>query len=311
MNRILLSCLAVSLVGVAQASFTLALVGDNIGRCIHRYDLDSGVYLGKFGQFALASVYTLGLDQTRNKLYVADNSTIKAFNYNTGEYLYSITGISSVGLGVFSNGDLLTSTGGVVNRINSTTGGFINSYNLSAGGLQGTVASIAVDENDRVYICDAVAGSTPNNARIDMFGGTGTYLASSAVYTQRINTFYQQMTARGGKLMIGSDTLGGFNLFNYTSSTITYNLTGFSFGGMTQSMGVGFGHGNLLYLTGMDASGNPLMQVTDTSSTALNIPATQVATNGMRQMAIVVAPEPGTIAALALGIAFLNRRRKR
>ncbi|MBN8691321.1 MAG: PEP-CTERM sorting domain-containing protein [Armatimonadetes bacterium] len=311
MNRILLSCLAVSLVGVAQASFTLALVADNVGRCIHRYDLDSGVYLGKFGQFALGSAYTMGLDQTRNKLYVGESSTIKAFNYNTGEYLYSMNGITSVGLGVFSNGDLLTSTGGSVSRINSTTGATINTYNLSAGGLQGTVAGIAVDENDRVYISDAVVGSTSNNARIDVFGGTGTYILSSAVYTQRLNNSYQQMTARGGKLAIGSDTLGGHYQFNYTNSTMVYGLTGFSYGGMTQSMGNGFGHGNLLYVTGMDGSGNPLLQVTDSYSMTTTIPTPQISTNGMRQMAIVVAPEPGTIAALALGIAFLNRRRKR
>lgn len=311
MNRILLSCLAVSLVGVAQASFTLALVADNVGRCIHRYDLDSGVYLGKFGQFALGSAYTMGLDQARNKLYVYDSGNIKAFDYNTGEYIYSISNFGTFGMGVFSNGDLLISNGTTVSRINSTSGVLINTFNISAGGFQGYATSVAVDENDRVFIADSAIGTTANNAKIDMFAGNGTYIASSGFYSQRFNTYYQQMRARGGRIIAGNDSLGGYSTFNYTNLSVSTIGTYSAFGGMTQTFGVGLGHGSLMYLTGQDASLNPLLQVTDSSSLAQSIPCPQIAANGIRQMAIVVAPEPGTIAALALGIAFLNRRRKR
>lgn len=304
-------CFVVSLVSAAHASFTLGLVGDNAGRCIHRYDLDSGAYLGKFGNFALGNVFGMGLDQARNKLYVGDAGMVKAFDYNTGSYLYSLPASNAVGISTFSNGDLLLSNGTIVTRVDATTGATINSFNYAAGGLQGSAASVAVDESDRVFVCDSAIGATANNAKIDVFSGNGTYLFSSAAYTQRFAFYYQQMQARGGRLIMGNDSLGNYHFFTYGSTSIAYGGTPGALSPMQQILGVGFGHGSLRYLSGTDSSTNPILQVTDAYNVFQTIPTPQISLGGMRQLAIVVAPEPTSFAALALGLGFLARARKK
>ncbi|MCE9559206.1 MAG: PEP-CTERM sorting domain-containing protein [Armatimonadetes bacterium] len=77
----------------AHASFELLLVADNgsntyATRTIHRFDPVSGAYLGKFGGFNsdISSTY---LDKANNSLYVIAGNETSKWNYNTGEMLGS------------------------------------------------------------------------------------------------------------------------------------------------------------------------------------------------------------------------------
>ena len=72
----------------ALASFEMLLVADNGAnttptRRIHRFDPDSGVYLGAFGNFS-SDIRCMKIRQSRNEAYVAAGSTLYVFDYNTG-----------------------------------------------------------------------------------------------------------------------------------------------------------------------------------------------------------------------------------
>lgn len=311
----LLGCVAVS--AFSQASFELVLAVDQTNHCIHRYDGDSGAYLGNFGGLRLDAAgygpFGMALDQTRNKVYVGTNAGIKSFNYNTGEYLNTIQAPNGLNFGfsVFSNGDLLTNINTTVQRISSTTGALIQTFNLSAGGLQGTALSAAVDENDNVFIVDTITGSGTNNAKIDRFLGNGTYLSSTGFYTQRAVNNFQQMQARGGHLICGDDTTGHYTAMTYTAGSMGSPFQNFYSSDMTQTLGVAMGHGDIRYHSGPGPSGASRIVInTETGGPANILPTPQIPANAMRQICVVVAPEPGSLLGLGLGLLVISRRKK-
>ncbi|MCE9558713.1 MAG: PEP-CTERM sorting domain-containing protein [Armatimonadetes bacterium] len=306
----LLGCVAVS--AFSQASFELVLALDTTNRTVHRYDGDTGTYLGNFGNLRIGSgAFAMGVDQARNKVYVGTDEGIKAFNYNTGEFITTIPTAGPSNISTFSNGDLLIQSGAGVWRANSTTGANIVTYNVSAGGQQGSVAAAAVDENDQVFISDSSVSSAANNAKIDRFAGDGTYIGSTGFYTQRLFSFYQQMQARGGNLVIGDDNTGFINTMTYTAGAMGVPSKITNASDMTQVMGVAMGHGDVRYRSGYGPSGaSRIIISTATGGPIITFATPQIAANTMRKICVIVAPEPGSLLGLGLGLLVISRRKK-
>ncbi|MCE9558867.1 MAG: PEP-CTERM sorting domain-containing protein [Armatimonadetes bacterium] len=300
--------LAVGFCSSAQASFELVLMVDLNNHCIQRYDGESGVYLGNFGANRLSnSMFAMALDQGRNRVYVSDVNAVRAFNYNTGEYIASITSTAS-NLGVFSNGDILVSNGTNCKRIDFATGNVVTTYDVTAGGFNGNVVACTVDENDNVFVADGTANLSTNSCFIDRFSPSGTYIASSANYAQRFTGYAQQMRAKGGQIIIGDGAASRVNYFNYTSGAPVLQPNTVINGNVTV-FGVALGHSDIRYVAGTDGTNSRLLALYSNGSTQQVIATPQISASSVRQIAVVVAPEPGPMIGLGLGM-FLVLRRK-
>lgn len=297
-------------------SFELVLVADEVNHCIHRYDGESGVYLGKFGANRLSnSLNAIAIDQARNRIYVADYIYLRAFNYNTGEYISSITAptgnVLPGNLSVFTNGDLLISNGTSPLRLNFATGATVTTYNASAGGTFGNVVASTVDEQDNVFLADGMGDTGSNSCVIDRFNADGTYLSSSGTYIQAFSgSRFQQMQARGGRIIVG-DSLTRVNILSYGAGAATF-LNKVVVTGMSSFAGTAMGHGDVRYVSGTDGSGNSkLYAMYENGFSQQTIPTPQIGVNNIKQIAVVVAPEPGSLIGLSLSMVLIARRKKK
>lgn len=113
--RSILLLLSFAVAGQASASFDLLLVLDSSQNVVHRYDADSGTYLGSFGQGTLANVRGIGVNQAAGTAIVTHSQGYSVWNYNTGAFLFYNTTFSNTynDVEVLNDGRLLlTSTNG-------------------------------------------------------------------------------------------------------------------------------------------------------------------------------------------------------
>ncbi|MCE9559204.1 MAG: PEP-CTERM sorting domain-containing protein [Armatimonadetes bacterium] len=109
MNTRILAISLTLLAASAHASFELLLVADNgsntfATRAVHRFDPVSGAYLGKFGGFS-GTIKSTYLDQSNNRFYVTTNLETSAWNYNTGDLIDTYTYATSATSAVRPSGD--------------------------------------------------------------------------------------------------------------------------------------------------------------------------------------------------------------
>ena len=116
--------LAVSFAAIGHASFEMMLIADNTNGVIHRYDPVNRVYLGSCGQGSLLPVTSMALDQTNGRAFVKQGTFLTAFNYSTGDALFSAS--SALGAIAYREnfGDLITSTSAGLTRATVTLTGF-------------------------------------------------------------------------------------------------------------------------------------------------------------------------------------------
>jgi hypothetical protein len=133
---------------------------------------------------------------------------------------------------------------------------------------------------------------------------TGTVNVSSAVsgqVGQATMIAVNSNTSYGGAL-----TGNSFFRFNHQS----FLSPAINLGGTTQPKAIGLAHGNRMYVAGNTGLGGSFIRT-------FNLQGTQVSNEwvvpdgtGIRAMATVVAPEPGTMIALSAAILALLRRKK-
>lgn len=307
MRLFALACAACVLPSAALASFDLVFVADAGTDSIHRFDADSGVYLGSIGAGALTDPNTLVVDQTNNRLIVGAINGIFTYDLWAGTLL-SHYGISaSFHMTQYSAGRYLTSWNGSYNWLGSLSDpvyGYGSTTTMPSvsqwGGITMRTSTNLLAYNATTGVVHSLLASTFNSA------------------TSTIGTLTATNTGMTGQLAAG---FGGFVLASGTSSQINYTLSANSFGSTLASQtlgefstvnGVGFGHGPVYYAAGRNAA-NTSGLLTRRSLGGNSIIGTFG--NGIlqnpRDIAVIAAPEPGAYVAFGFGLAGLALRRRK
>lgn len=283
------------------------LIGDAANAEIDRYDPVTGTYLGSFGRGYLSGpVYSMALDQANGIVYASDYNVgrIVKFNYSTGLYLGSTSLPATAGYFIsrLSNGQLLRSDYGFVNtqRINPD-GALVQTINTNGIYVEGH----AQTGDGRIWFLNGSSG-----APMQLYSTTLGSSSISLSYTSTTRPIPNSLSAYGNQLAaIDYSGETGRQLYSFTTSgagvqsasSIVIGGSGFT------GTGTAIGHGNVVY--GLVTNGGQAIVHRwipgNNYTSAFNLTNT---TNGFG-MALVVAPEPGTMIALGAGLAVLARKR--
>lgn len=287
--------------GVAHASYDLVLVADETTASVHRFDGNSGAYLGQFGKSRLAVPQGLAVNAATGLAYVASfgTSTIQVYNYNTGVFMNEFAlGLAPRCMSWIGSDLLISGTGGL--RRYTTSGSLVTTYSNDD-----LIMGCTVGSDGFVYTYNYTLG------QFQRYSAAGTLVGSTANSTDFAGY------PRYGVLKYGSQNIWT----NYSTHKIEFQSTpamtmssSFSISSLINNpIGLAPGHSSALYVSGYStASGSPgvIAQVS-----ALTGRVGLTFGNGIliqpRGMASVVAPEPSTWFALGLGVLALARRRKR
>lgn len=288
----------------AQASFEMTLLLNLGSNAVQRVDPENRMMLGSFGSNRLFNPSAITIDQANNEAYVlnayASNPTtsrITVFNYNTGEFKREW----NTGLNLSSVGDIDYIPGrGLYVPIN--TG--IRLY--SEGGA--TLTSYAHPTLANIYVVEA----SQSFDEVYGYGLTGSY----GRWNQTTGAFLQSHTGiashRGYEARPDQEfALGGAgqNIILHSFASLSTNAV--STGTIVNSVNaISYGHGDTVYAGCFGVSGQSVILTYDTNRNRLADPWTLPSGNGIVSMATVVAPEPGTLIASAVGIAALLRKRR-
>jgi hypothetical protein len=319
---------ALGAAAISSASFDLVMVMDYGTKSIHRFDGSTGLYLGQFANGHITSMSSFAINRATGSAYIADSSAqiIREFNFNTGNHIndFTVSGNfpSSQSLGVHSNGNLHTGyvAGGSLQLSNSG-----QSLGFHAHPLINTIAAVplgstvhrsgkslvyASDLNGSalsagsVHVVDPSSPNSPVTVASVGFTGLGDY-----------NRRTQIAVSSGDKIGIVSSNGGfAFGTTDATASSVTMSSFGTVSGTrLVAPSGLAYGHGLTMYMSGKDplntARGRINRLIHGSPSNVLaSFGEDQLIDPG--QMAIVVAPEPGSLLMLAVGGMLLLRRKR-
>ena len=321
-QRGLLCGLGLLLAVPATASFELVMVADRGTKSVHRFDGNTGLYLGAFGSGYLQNPLSMALDQAGNRVFVADGITsdgstaptqvrVWEFNYNTGEYINSFATGNSGFTFTYLNPQIAYRNDTVAVGFD---GRLADMFSTATGLFQVTTAfqsgtnpdGLAFDASGKIwtpeggtFIQSSLPGGVPTRYTL-----SSSFAASSVV----------KQTAISGNRLMGAGGLSWSRLdISTLNSSITNPLTTYTEPtGVTTTNGCGFGHGDIAYTTGTGSIAGGSAYV----SRYLYSSGTRLQSFGSgnlvdpRAMAIVVAPEPGSLLALGGALTVLMKRRR-
>lgn len=313
-RRILVFALLVSIMAPAHASFELMLVldagdGSNPAR-VHRFDATTGTYFGSFGVGDFTGPTTIAVNTATGKAYIgASGEGTMQYNYNTGE-LERIAWNFWLNYGGFidpSSGRLAFANASFVSTVNLSSGSQAHAP-VPAGGFArwGCVA-----QDGSVYWGDSTAGNLYRGANASvsptLIGSIGaakappTYCSAAASLDssgQRVLTFHH------------SDLLNRVTRIVLSDATTIASSIAFDVPSLASVRGVAPSHVGT-YAVGVTAGGAFLSQHIRASG-ALGKSFTNALVKNPVDCWVVVAPEPGSVVALAVGgLAVLVQRRRR
>ncbi len=309
-----------ALVAPAWASFDMMLVSNYTSRQIHRYDPQNNVYLGAFD--TVGQPTSLVVNQAASEVYVLTEgflgSGIARYNYNTGDYLglVALPTIWGTPLNMSrgNSGEVLVSTGLDVYRVNPLTGTQIGTslfytdrkftYPARSGYLGEGNYLLYGNSDGTVWANDYLMAISPSG------GWQGSWIAPAA---QNAN-IPRDLVVRGSEALSLTQTPATWNLNIHrrqTSGTFSGTLIS-DFDGTRFYRTVEFGHGANGYLTFNNVS-TGVFGVRSFGTVLGNLgPERNITfTNRIDGTAMVLAPEPATMAGLGLGLAALLKRRPR
>lgn len=290
---------------LAIASYEVVLMADNVNGVIHRYDSENHVYLGSFGRGELGTITGMALDQTNGRLFVNHQGLISAFNYNTGDQLWSAANAGSGPIAYRQgNNDLITLSSGTLRRQQLASNG------LFAGAIWSGLASgtqTLTTDGTRIYVVNNV-----NSNMTEYSGGaTGTVTATSAAGAGMAgDSFVGMMTSVDGGFVFA---LSGTDRANYVwpAGAGSAPFVG-AVSNLVTTTAVTRAHGIHGYYLGHNASSFAIQKFFESGNafgafSPVNLPS---AIGGISFAATVVAPEPGSLIAFVVGTGLLLRRRK-
>lgn len=289
----------------ANASFEMMLIADNgsgLGQShIKRFDPENGVLLGEFGRGQMGEITGVALDQARGRLFVAETTgtyaAINEFDYSTGAKVRVFFNPLP-----FKFRGMFIDNGFLYGFDNYTAYSDLYRFNLSTG------AGIRVDDIAIANLRDA----TISNGLVKVAGSGGISsfsLSSTFAITTDIAGDFSAVTT--GRWFDNSGAVNGVIAARTTGSLIQFGALG-TFTASGTKIAVAQSHNDVYSLynaspgvfnVSRHGNWNPYPNYTNT------VLANGYLTNPV-DMAIVVAPEPGSMIALGAGVLALVRRRK-
>ncbi len=304
--------------GGANASFDLMLLPDTTTGGIVRYDPVNRVRLGTFAQSVESGWHSVNLSSTSSQVYLTGSHTSQ-YNYSTGLPVNSTTfpaGITSSNIG----GTAFTeSFGATAYRYNSSMG---STGNFGVNVI--TQLSSVPMGNNRVGILGLnavgdlvidVHNITNSTFVTSLIRSAASYNADSAsaltVISDNGDGASLFLTFRSAGVHILSQLT--VNLSTSLTSNLNYfsNISGFAVGAKQCIVRSHDG----VYIVGRDATTPTLTRITAVNNARFitsNYTTSDVSVPTSRWVgANVVAPEPGSMAVLGLGLLGLVKRRKK
>lgn len=304
----------------AHASFDMMLLSNYQSRQIHRYDPQNGVYLGAFD--AVGSPTLMVVNQATQEVYVLTEGNlgmgIARYNYNTGDYLGIVALPSAWGvpsaMARGNAGEVLISAGRDIYRVNPLTGATVGTpifytdraftYPTRAGYLSEGNYLVYGDSDGTAWSNDYLMAITPTG------GWQGSWL-NSVPFASNLP---RDLVVRGSEALTLSQnpTSWRINLHRRTGSTTFNALQLASFDSSRGYRQLEWGHGANAYVTFVNGTtGIYGVRAFGTVLGNFGPERNMTFTDRIDGTAIVLAPEPGTMAALGFGaLALLRRRRK-
>lgn len=302
-----LALLVVLAVGANSfASYELMMVFDRAAGKIRRFDPNTGLNLGSFGQGLDGTNYNLLLDQSSGEVVVANNygSYAQVYNYNTGSYVSDRNFFYGTSRASANSGFVATAHSDPNYVITSTVGGAYQGFKFLSGA---SFSMMAATSNSRVYAVDSNAGKLTywtsasavptGNITIPSFGNYF-FVGAMALSSTRLAFSSSTASVSSPTLWFGDlDTNGVPTLRSFNLSS-RYTIA-------TQCV---FGHNDDVYVATRKADGLGYVARYNYVTGAWR-GEFAAGTSDIAGLAMVVAPEPTSMLALAGGLAWLMRRR--
>ncbi|MCC7103101.1 MAG: PEP-CTERM sorting domain-containing protein [Fimbriimonadaceae bacterium] len=306
-----IALLSLTLAAGAQASFDLVLVADNSGNFagpttskIHRYDGDSGVYLG-FIETGFSSINDLAVDSAANEVYVASSNHITVYNIGTGAVNRNFSSGLTNTIRI-ANGQLYRAYGPSLYSVNKTTGtqALVKTWTSN-------ITDFAFAQNGAYLLYNSAANSLVG---FNSAGVQGTSYSAGSIGPNKGRVAFDGSLTNNFYLMGDQDanTTTAFHSGALSAAGTFAVSTGFWSNSFVNSFVDIAGSHNGYYMYGKSNAGDKALYrmfsgIAQGGDRFILTP--QVTAPG--QIAVVLAPEPGTFIAVGVGVAALLKRRKR
>ncbi|MBL8047845.1 MAG: hypothetical protein JNJ45_04100 [Chthonomonas sp.] len=321
--RSLIFALCVSAIGAtAHASFDLAIMYDSTNQTFVRYDPVNRVVLGTFGsqyQGYFGNAHRMALDPTSpGKFLSMDvNGVVRQIDYSTGlltaSYHPGTTVLFPTAFRALSNGNLLrVLNSGATTILTRGSATPITTFATYSGYT--TIDALPVENGNFVTLERSISGS---NYLYHLFyrnsGGTfvswlpNWYTSTAAAALRTIQLHEGEIIGAGhtsGQLLnaYAPYSAGSFG----TAGTIGVNHTVDT----TNISTLANGHPSTAYFVQNGSGGTRVFRMDLAGRISTQFDTTSLSGRNITDMVVVIAPEPGAFAGLALGALLLLRRKK-
>jgi hypothetical protein len=306
MKFFLSASLAILSTSAVFASFEMALLIESGSSEIRRVDPENRVILGSFGASRLLNPRAIAVDQANNNAYVLNEygngfGRITVLNYNTGEYVrewsLGVSGLAGINSMTFRPGTGLYVP--LKTRVALFTTGASEIASYSGVGFT-DIRSVSYSSGFVEVYAHNFGGQTIHYNANSLGSVNGT-VATGLVPGQTGFSAVNSAQSFGGS---------GQNLVNFNHSGLFGSVSGPAYTAFNSIQAVRAAHGDSMYVAGFTSTGGSGIMTFNQNGLQTSGMWTVPGGNGILSMATVVAPEPGTMIALSVGLAAIARRRK-
>ncbi|MBL8061296.1 MAG: PEP-CTERM sorting domain-containing protein [Chthonomonas sp.] len=325
MRRLVLTSLATALGSVAFASFDLFIMPDSVSGNHARYDPINRVSLGTVNVASNNSV--VATNGRPYGYYRYASGSVAAVNNYTGERLSGFQSING-GMSMSSDGTRVGLTAGNTFVIMNSSSAILTTV-ATFGAPAGFVAHGSISVSGGRWVVYGL--SSAGNLDLYLVSGAGAQIGSllNVVSSTSLTSVGTGGLGQGAVFMRQSverfvipyrDNTGAHRLVTNTvlfGSTAFQTLSGYSVANVGTTLATVAGHQGF-FVVGADQTTSTLTRIQEMDDLQTFVPLQNYTTNSMSapvgtqwRMANIVAPEPGTMAALGLGVLALLKRRKK
>lgn len=302
--RFSMGLLALAIASAAHASYDLVFAADDGTDSIHRFDGGTGTYLGSVGAGLLQDPSGVAIDRDTNTLFVTAANGIFLFNLWNGtlmnaEFTYGNKATR------WAPGEFLFTQPSPANFLGGARTGISGWYNGANLPLPAQFTGIDVrGAGPGAQLI--LANATSNRVEVHSFTGFGGTTSALQFYYLPGGTFPVDVTSNQDSYM---GVLADGRVFRgyYGTQPTTYGLND-----LIAATAISYAHNDVFYAAGYNSSGSGTLQ-----RGAFRMGGQNLGQFGQgilvnpRAVAVIAAPEPGTMIAVGAGLAALVSRRRR